>query len=105
LHLCITREGIILSHAFATANQHDASVALTLKKWKIEFALGNAAYDSENVRNMAEETGIFFISPINPRNSEEQKDSYGRVMPSFLKTELGKWMFRFRNTIEQTFNQ
>jgi hypothetical protein len=26
-------------------------------------------------------------------------------MPSFLKTELGKWMFRFRNTIEQTFNQ
>ncbi|GAJ41740.1 putative transposase [Parageobacillus caldoxylosilyticus NBRC 107762] len=46
-----------------------------------------------------------FISPINPRNSEERKDSYGRVMPSFLKTELGKWMFRFRNTIEQTFNQ
>ncbi|MBB3907401.1 hypothetical protein PNH38_11765 [Anoxybacillus rupiensis] len=22
-----------------------------------------------------------------------------------MKTELGKWMFRFRNTIEQTFNQ
>ncbi len=65
LHLCTTREGIILSHAFATANQHDASVALelfpSLKKWKIEFALGDAAYDSENVRNMAEETGIFFI--------------------------------------------
>ncbi|MBA2873223.1 hypothetical protein HNQ85_003567 [Anoxybacillus calidus] len=109
MHLCTTREGIILSHAFATANQHDASVVLeffpSLKKWKIEFALGDASYDSENVRNMAEENGIFFISPINPRNSEERKDSYGRVMPSFLKTELGKWMFRFRNTIEQTFNQ
>jgi hypothetical protein len=67
--------------------------------------LGDTSYDSENVRNMAEETGIFFISLINPRNSEERKDSYGQVMPSFLKTELGKWMFRFRNTIEQTFNQ
>jgi hypothetical protein len=36
---------------------------------------------------MAEETGIFLISPINPQNSEERKDSYGQVMSSFLKTE------------------
>ncbi len=30
---------------------------------------------------------------------------YGRVIPSFLKTEFGKWLFRSRNAIEQVFNQ
>ncbi|WP_235356922.1 transposase [Bacillus alveayuensis] len=61
----MTTEGIILSHAFATANRNDASVALelfpSLKEWKIEFALGDAAYDSENVRKTPEQSGIFFV--------------------------------------------
>jgi hypothetical protein len=109
LHLCTTAEGIILSHVFTTANRNDAAVALELfpavKEWEIEFALGDAAYDSEKVRQMAEQTGIFFVSPINPRNSDKRKDAYGRVIRVFLKTEFGKWLFHFRNTIEQTFNQ
>jgi hypothetical protein len=92
-----------------TTNRNDAAVALELflclKEWGIEFALGDAAYGSEKVRQMAEQTGIFFISPINPRNSDERKYAYGRVIPPFLKTEFGKWLFRFRNTIEQTFNR
>ncbi len=70
-----------------------------------KIALGDAAYDSEKVRQMAEQTGIFFISPINPRDSKRRKDAYGRMMPSFLRIELGKWLFRFLNTIEQTFNR
>jgi hypothetical protein len=49
--------------------------------------------------------GIFFVSPINLRHSEERKDAYGRVMPLFLKTEFRKWLFHFHNTIEQTLNQ
>jgi Transposase DDE domain len=109
LHLCTTTEGIILSHFFTTANRNDATVALKLfpsvKEWEIEFALGDAAYDSEKVRQMAEQTGIFFVSPINLQNSEKRKDAYGRVIPPFLKTEFGKWLFRFRNSIEQTFNR
>ncbi|MBB3907322.1 MULTISPECIES: transposase [Anoxybacillaceae] len=109
LHLCTTTEGIVLSHVFTTANRNDAAVALelfpSLKEWKIEFALGDAAYDSEKVRQIAEQTGIFFVSPINPRNSDERKDAYGRMIRSFLKTEFGKWLFGFRNSIEQTFNQ
>jgi hypothetical protein len=93
LHLCTTTEGIILSHFFTTANRNDATVALKLfpsvKEWEIEFALGDAAYDSEKVRQMAEQTGIFFVSPINLQNSEKRKDAYGRVIPPFLKTEFG----------------
>ena len=109
LHLCTTAEGVILSHVFTTANRNDAAVALELfssvKEWEVEFALGDAAYDSEKVHQMAEQTGIFFVSPINPRNSDKRKDAYGRVIPVFLKTEFGKWLFYFCNTIEQTFNQ
>jgi hypothetical protein len=109
LHLCTTTEGIILSHVFTTANRNDAAVALelfpSLKEWEIGFTLGDAAYDSEKVRQMTEQTGIFFVSPINSRNSEERKDAYGRVIPRFLKTTFGKWLFHFHNSIEQTFNQ
>jgi len=71
----------------------------------MEFAVGDAAYDSEKVRQKSEQAGIFFVSPINPRNGEERKDAYGRVIPRFMNTEFRKWLFRFRNTIEQTFNQ
>ncbi|MED3663033.1 transposase, partial [Ureibacillus terrenus] len=59
---------IILSHVFTTANRNDAAVALKLfpsvKEWDIEFALGDAAYDSEKVRQIAEQTGVFFVSPL-----------------------------------------
>nr|WP_225434241.1 transposase [Peribacillus tepidiphilus] len=109
LHLCTTTEGIILSHVFTMDDRNDAAVALKLfpsvKEWEIEFALRDAAYDSEKVRQIAEQTGIFFVSPIHPRNSDERKDAYGRVIPSFLKIEFGKWLFRFRSSIEQTSNQ
>jgi hypothetical protein len=71
----------------------------------IEFTLGDAAYHSEKVRQTAEQTGIFFVSPINPRNRDKRKDAYGRVIPASLKTKFRKWLFHFRNTIEQTFNQ
>jgi hypothetical protein len=47
-------------------------------------------YDSENVRKTAKQMKIFLVSPINRRNSEERKDVYGRVVPVFLKTRLGK---------------
>jgi hypothetical protein len=68
LHLCTTTEGIVLSHVFTTANRNDAVVAIelfqSLKEWEIEFALGDAAYDSEKVRQIAEQTGIFFVSQL-----------------------------------------
>jgi len=47
----------------------------------------------------------FFCVAYHPQNSNQRKDAYGRVIPSFLKTKFGKWLFRFRNAIEQTFNQ
>lgn len=109
MHLCTTTRGITLSRVFTTANRNDAAIALKLfpsvKEWDIDFALGDAAYDSEKVRQTAKQIGIFFVSPINPRNSDKQKAAYGRVIPPFLKTEFGKWLFRFRNSIEQTFNR
>ncbi|ABO68780.1 IS982 family transposase (plasmid) [Geobacillus thermodenitrificans NG80-2] len=109
LHLCTTAEGIILSHVLTTANRNDAAVApellVSLKQWDIEFVLGDAAYDSEKVRQTAEQSGILFISPINRRNSEERKDAYGRVLPVFLKTRFGQWLFGLRREIERVFNE
>jgi hypothetical protein len=65
----------------------------SLEEWNIEFALGDAEYNSENVRILAEQVGIFFVSPINRRNSNERKDTYGRGIPVFLKTrfEVAVW--------------
>jgi hypothetical protein len=77
----------------------------SLEQWEIEFALGDAAYDSEKVRQTAEQAGILFISPINHRNSRERKDTYGRVLPVFLKTRFGQWLFGFRCEMERVFNE
>ena len=77
--------GIILSHVLTTVNRNDAAVApellASLEQWDIEFALGDAAYDSEKVRQTAEQAGILLIFHINRRNSGERKDTYGRVLP------------------------
>ncbi|WP_244374820.1 MULTISPECIES: transposase [Anoxybacillus] len=109
LHLGTTTEGIILSHVFMTANRHDAAVApdvfSSLQGWRIELALGDAAYDSENVRKIAEDMGIFFVSPVNPRNQKsERKDAYGRVVPDFFKTGFGKWLLSLRANIQRVLN-
>ncbi|WP_285755030.1 transposase [Parageobacillus sp. G301] len=75
LHLCTTAKGIILSHVLTTANRNDAAVAsellASLEQWNMEFALGDAAYVNEKVRQTAEQAGIiFFIFPIDRCNSE-----------------------------------
>jgi hypothetical protein len=54
---------------------------------------------------IAEQAGILFISPINRRNSKERKDAYGRVLPVFLKTRFGQWLFGLRREIERVFNE
>lgn len=48
----------------------------SLEQWEIKWALGDAAYDSEKVR----QTDDF---PINRRNSEGRKDAYDRILPAF----------------------
>jgi hypothetical protein len=67
-----------------------------LQEWNIELTLGNATYDSENVRKTVEQVGIFFVSPINRSNSEKRKDAYSPVFPVFLKTRSGQWLFELR---------
>uniref|UniRef100_UPI003144F34A hypothetical protein n=1 Tax=Saccharococcus caldoxylosilyticus TaxID=81408 RepID=UPI003144F34A len=57
----------------------------SLQKWDIEFALGDATYDNKNVRKVTEQSKILFISPIHQRNSNERKNTYGRVIPVLLK--------------------
>jgi hypothetical protein len=67
------------SCAMTKANRNDEAVApellVSLKQWDIELVLGDAAYDSEKVRQTVEQSGILLISPINHRNSEERKDA------------------------------
>jgi hypothetical protein len=74
---------------------------VSLKQWDIEFVLGDATYDSEKVRQTAEQSGILFLSPIHCRNSGERKDAYGRVLPVFLKTRFGQWLFGLHCEIER----
>jgi hypothetical protein len=71
----------------------------------LNLSLGDVTYDSEKVRQTAEQSGIILISPINRRNSEKQKDTYGRVLPVFLKTRFGQWVFGLRREIERVFNE
>jgi hypothetical protein len=43
--------------------------------------------------------------PSTAENSEERKDAYGRVLPVFLKTRFGQWLFGLRRGIERVFNE
>lgn len=103
------RKGTFLSHILLTSNHHDTIVSpnllSSLQGRGILFALGDAAYDSENIHEATEEIDIFFVSLMNLRNGTERKDAYGHVIPDFLKTRLVKWLFGLRNTIERVFNQ
>jgi hypothetical protein len=109
LHLCISTEGVILSHAFVPANRYDSVIAPSLlrplKEYEesISFVLGDAAYDTKDTREVAEDIEAMMITPINPRNGQ-RKDSYGRVMPALLETSFGAWLFGLRNEIERVFH-
>ncbi|MCQ5363555.1 hypothetical protein NOW01_00895 [Anoxybacillus salavatliensis] len=82
------------------------NVLSALQRGDIELALGDAAYDSENIRNVSEDMDIFFVSPMNlPNQKCERKDAYGRVIPDFLKTQIGKWLLGLRTNIKRVFNQ
>jgi hypothetical protein len=71
----------------------------------IELVLGDVAYDSEKVRQTAEQTGILFLTPIDRRNSVERKDAYGCVFSVFLKTRFVQWLFGLCREIERVFNE
>jgi len=61
----------------ATANRHDAAVTpellSSLQGWDIEFAFGDATYDSEQIRQTAEQVDIFLVSLINRHNNDDEK--------------------------------
>jgi hypothetical protein len=54
------------------------------------ICIGDAAYNSEKVRQTAKQARILFISPINCYNIGARKDAYGWVLPVFLKTRFGQ---------------
>jgi hypothetical protein len=55
-------------------------------------------------RQTAEQAGILFIFPINRRNSGERKNTDRLVLPVFLKTRFGQWLFGLPCEIERVFN-
>lgn len=71
----------------------------SLRGRNIEFALGDAVYDSQQIYKTAEQLDIFFVSPINRRNSSERKGAHGYMIPVLLKTRFEKWLFGLRNAI------
>lgn len=109
LHLYASVKGVVLSHAFVPANRHDSAIAPSLLRSSEELdldvacALGDAAYDSREIRETAESLGIQMITAVNKRNGT-RKDAYGRVIPAFLQTTLGTTLFNLRNEIERLFH-
>ena len=108
LHLCTSADGFILSYQFTTANVYDSVPApdllQSLTRKQIEMVIADKAYDSKKIRKAANEVDLFFLSPINRRRSAKRKDSYGRIIPLFLDTFLGKWLMKQRTDIERQFN-
>lgn len=109
LHLCITAEGVVLSYAFVPANRYDSiiapSVLFALKELDLDiaFILGDAAYDSKDVRKAAAQIKAQMMTPIHKRNGT-RKDVYARVMPAFLKTAFGALLFDLHNKVERLFH-
>lgn len=108
LHLCMSADGLILSYQFTTANVYDSvpapALLQSLSGKQIEIMIADKAYDSKKVRKAADQADVFFLSPINKRRSDKRKDSYGRMIPCFLDTSLGKWLMKQRTDIERQFH-
>lgn len=109
LHLCLSTEGFILSSSFVPANCYDSVMApglfyqLEELDVHVSFVLGDAAYDSQEVRKAANDAGTQLMTPINKRN-RKRKDSYVRVMPTFLDPVFGGQLFHLRNRMERLFH-
>nr|WP_244411268.1 transposase [Parageobacillus thermoglucosidasius] len=100
LHLCTTTERIILSHVLTTANRNDAAVApelfASLGQWGIEFVLGDAAYDSEKVRQ-TESYSFLPSTAVIARNGK-------CLWPGFSCSFANEWLFGFHRKIKRVFN-
>lgn len=101
-------DGLVLSYQFTTANVYDSvpapSLLQSLLGKQIEIVVAHKAYDSKKIRAAANQADVFFLSPINKRRGGNRKDSYGRTIPYFLSTTLGKWFMKQRTDIERKFN-
>ena len=90
--------GFILSYQFTTANVNDSVPApdllQSLTGKQIELVIADKAYDSKKIRKVANQVGLFFLSPINRGRSAKRKDSYGYTIPYFVGTSLGKWLMK-----------
>ena len=98
-----------MSSSFVPANRYDSVMApglfyqLEELDVHISFVLGDAAYDSQEVRKAANDAGTQLMTPINKRNGK-RKDSYGRVMPTFLDPVFRGQLFHLRNGMERLFH-
>jgi transposase InsO family protein len=78
------------AHEFTTANVYDSEAVPHLLNqltgFEIGFALGDKAYDSKRIRERAKEQDILFLVPLNNRKGGKRKESFARVMLTFLKS-------------------
>ncbi len=109
LHLYTSVEGVALTYAFVPANRHDSAIIPALLRTsenlglEVACVLGDAAYDSREIRETADSLRIQMLTAINKRNGV-RKDGYGRVMSDFLQTAMGATIFNLRNQIERLFH-
>jgi len=98
----------VLSYVFTTANVPDSKMAPVLlqdiKDQNVLFSVADAAYDSQHIYESAKKCNTFAMNPINPRNGDQNKGTYRRVLSHFIQTILGKQLMKERGNIEQQFS-
>lgn len=65
------------------------------------FSVADAAYDSQHIYEIARVCNIF---AINPRNGEQNKSTYRRILSQFIQTILGKQSMKECGKVEQQFS-
>ncbi|OUB20137.1 IS5 family transposase [Bacillus thuringiensis serovar yunnanensis] len=68
------------------------------------FSVANAAYNSQHIYEMARISNIFAVSHINPRNGEQIKNAYHRVLSHFIQTIFDKQLMKERMKTKQQFS-
>ena len=101
----VDRNGLPLSVFTASANTHDSKLYLpTFADFKIEvpigrpvtrpkMVIGDASFDTEEIRSYNAKRGIRCIIPINPRNTKNKK--VGRPK------RFDKYIYRGRSAVER----
>lgn len=113
LHLISSNDSIPLMFNFTTANAYDNTfdccekLMTPLKNYDPFILLGDAAYDSTKLFELANDLGFKLLTDINYRNADSIYDFTDRCKIEnglYYNSALGEKMYKNRLTIERLFS-